>query len=85
MGDKEAEEAIGVPVLTEVRDIEGNVIFKHEDFGSDAGVEEILTDNAISKDARMYDLNGREIRNPEPGTVYIQGGRKHVATRGNTL
>lgn len=84
-GDKEAEEAIGVPVLTEVRDIEGNVIFKHEDFGSDAGVEEILTDNAISKDARMYDLNGREIRNPEPGTVYIQGGRKHVATRGNTL
>lgn len=29
-------------------------------------------------DGRMYDLSGREIREPQRGTVYIQGGRKMV-------
>ncbi len=61
-------------------------IFTYEDFFKPAvGVEEIPAEQpsdgvqAKPKDNKMYDLNGREIRNPLPGTVYIQNGEKHVA------
>ena len=30
-------------------------------------------------DTRMYDLMGREIRNPQRGTIYIQDGEKRIA------
>lgn len=32
-----------------------------------------------NRDAKMYDLTGREIRNPLPGTIYVRDGRKVVA------
>ena len=61
-------------------------IFTYEDFSKPSvGVEEIPAEQpsdgvqAKPKDNKMYDLNGREIRNPLPGTVYIQNGEKHVA------
>ncbi len=61
-------------------------IFSYEDFSKPSvGVEEIPAEQpsdgaqAKPKDNKMYDLNGREIRNPLPGTVYIQNGEKHVA------
>ena len=31
------------------------------------------------KDGKMYDIMGREVKNPQPGSVYIQNGRKFVA------
>lgn len=34
---------------------------------------------AKPNDNKMYDLNGQEIHNPLPGTIYIQNGEKHVA------
>ena len=49
------------------------------------GVEEIPAEQpsdgaqAKPKDNKMYDLNGREIRNPLPGMIYILNGEKHVA------
>ena len=61
-------------------------IFTYEDFSKPSvGVEEIPAEQpsdgvqAKPKDNKMYDLNGREIRNPLPGTVYILNGEKHVA------
>ena len=61
-------------------------IFTYEDFSKPSvGVEEIPAEQpsdgvqAKPKDDKMYDLNGREIRNPLPGTVYVQNGEKHVA------
>ena len=30
-------------------------------------------------DTRMYDLMGREIRNPQRGAIYIQDGEKRIA------
>ena len=61
-------------------------IFTYEDFSKPSvGVEEIPAEQpkdgvqAKPHDNKMYDLNGREIRNPLPGTVYIQNGEKHVA------
>ena len=41
-----------------------------------SGVETITTN--LPADGRMYDLMGREIREPQRGTVYIQDGRKKV-------
>mgnify|MGYP004704312333 FL=1 len=61
-------------------------IFTYEDFSKPSvSVEEIPAEQpsdgvqAKPKDNKMYDLNGREIRNPLPGTVYILNGEKHVA------
>ena len=61
-------------------------IFTFQDFllsplpweGGNAGVEGIDADKA-DDDSRMFDLMGREIRNPLPGTIYIQGGKKFIA------
>lgn len=61
--------------LTNVKDKStGDIIF---DSGATAGLDSVGADGL--QDSRMYDLTGREIRNPEKGTVYIQGGRKYVA------
>ena len=64
-------------VFNNLYDSEGNVLCPGAD-KKVAGVETVSGDDRAN-DSRIYDLNGREIRNPEPGTVYIQGGRKHVA------
>ena len=71
-------------VLNNVTDAEGNVIFSAADFDApaySAGMPEVGFDmgRTQAKDDKKYDLNGREIRNPLPGTVYIQNGEKHVA------
>ena len=65
-------------------DAEGNVLFTKADFDApayDAGVPEVGFDTGMTpaKDNKMYDLNGREIHNPLPGTVYILNGEKRVA------
>ena len=70
--------------LNNVTDAEGNVIFTAADFDApaySAGVPEVGFDTGGTRivDNKMYDLNGREIRNPLPGTVYIQNGEKHIA------
>ena len=66
-------------VFNNLYDSEGNVLCPGAD-KKVAGVETVSGDDRAN-DSRKYDLNGREMRNPEPGTVYIQGGRKHVAPR----
>ena len=62
--------------LMRVTDADGTVLYYNQSLDN-VGVDAINADPR--PDARMYDLNGREIRNPEPGTVYIQGGRKRVS------
>ena len=53
-------------------------IFNHTDFDRYfTGVEEVSDDGV--KDGKMYDIMGREVKNPQPGSVYIQDGRKFVA------
>ena len=55
------------------------VIFTGDDFKLfTAGVEEVL-DGGCVKDGKMYDIMGREVKNPQPGSVYIRNGRKFVA------
>ena len=76
--------AIDVFMFDSMTDAEGNVLFTGADFDApayDASVPEVGFDmgRTQSTDSKMYDLNGREIRNPLPGTVYILNGEKHVA------
>lgn len=51
----------------------GEVLYSYDS----VGISNIEADGRY--DDRMYDLMGREIRNPLPGTVYIQRGRKFVS------
>ena len=78
-GNPKAYEANGLATLKEVLDSDGNVIFRYEDFGPTGAVEGIEDDCAAEADTRMFDLFGREIRDPQPGMIYVQGGRKFVA------
>ncbi len=66
-----------------LEDMEGNVILTREDVENairEARIREVQNGHPASN-GKIYDLNGREIRNPEPGTVYIQGGRKMSRVR----
>ena len=61
-------------------DLDGNVVFEGRgmEIPKFEGVSAVASD-AGNGDNRMYDLMGREISNPLPGTIYIRGGRKYVA------
>lgn len=59
-------------------DADGNIIYRGLNASNPlAGIHGIPTNDAY--DTRMFDLMGREIRNPRPGTIYIQNGHKHIA------
>ena len=32
-----------------------------------------------TKDGKSYDLTGKQVNDPEPGTIYIQDGEKRIA------
>jgi hypothetical protein len=40
------------------------------------GIDELFNHN--NKDARIFDILGREIKNPIPGKLYIQRGKKFI-------
>ena len=44
-----------------------------------SGVESVEADANQSTDGTIYDLYGRRVVNPLPGTIYIRDGRKYVA------
>lgn len=49
-------------------------------FNPVSGIENVAVD-AEDPDAPMYDLYGRRITNPAPGTIYIRNGKKYVMGR----
>ncbi len=69
-------------VDTETRE---EILVKSDFYVRQGAVEEIPAElpsdgvQARPNDNKMYDLNGQEIHNPLPGTIYIQNGEKHVA------
>lgn len=73
-----------VRYLLWVKDAEGNIIFTQDDFrvpsySENSGVEDI--GSGSEADNRIYDLYGRSVVNPLPGTVYIRRGHKFVQPR----
>ena len=69
------------PTLEKVYDKESEDILYEpgcmEEIGAD-NVDDVNIDNN-RYDMQKYDLMGREIRNPQRGTIYIQNGAKHIA------
>lgn len=42
------------------------------------GVHDVQEENVAAGDGKTYDMMGREIKNPQPGTICIRNGRKVV-------
>ena len=59
---------------------EDELIYSMEAFNVANSIRETKDATQIAK-AHVYDLFGREIADPQPGTVYIRNGRKFVTTR----
>ena len=66
----------GPNYLMRVTDPDGTVIY-YDQWAEMMSAGQIECDPAAA-DNRMYDLMGREIRDPQPGTVYIRNGKKYV-------
>ena len=59
-------------------DLEGNVVYKGENVQKpSSGIESVGAD--AKTPGKLYDLMGREIRNPQRGTIYIRDGEKRIA------
>ena len=59
-------------------DLSGNVIREGEKIKSPtASVSDLMEDS--DKSEKMYDVYGRVINNPTPGTIYIRDGKKQIA------
>lgn len=46
--------------------------------GESTGLEGVMPSEAVRAQMPMYDLSGRRITAPAPGTLYLQGGRKYI-------
>ena len=58
---------------------DGECVFTEDDFNAPAITAGVITAEAERPaDNRIYDLMGREIHDPQPGTVYIRNGKKYV-------
>lgn len=59
-------------------DLYGNVVFDAEWVTDQSGVTDIKSESGRHDD-KSYDLQGKPLENPQPGTIYIQNGEKHIA------
>ncbi|MBD5387422.1 hypothetical protein HDR70_06020 [bacterium] len=62
--------------LIDVEDEQGNIIFNP---GMLSEISEVSNDNMKSEPNHIFDLHGREVSNPLPGSIYIRNGKKFVA------
>ena len=77
--DREAYGSFSNAVLVAVYDGDGNLIFR-QDLPSE--IKAIDSDNGfIAPAERIYDLQGRELREPVPDQPYIKGGKIFVETK----
>ena len=56
-------------------DKDGDILYKGR-----PGMSQVkeLTRAVSGSDAKLYDLMGRSVSNPQPGTIYIRDGKKFV-------
>ena len=63
-------------VINNIYTDDGAVYYKGRNFQDISGVNEISVEKAESI---IFDLHGREVANPIPGSIYIRDGKKFVA------
>lgn len=73
---KTADTSYSFISLLNVEDEQGNIIFNP---GMLSEVSEISNDKLKSESDHIFDLHGREVANPLPGSIYIHNGKKFVA------
>ena len=66
-------------ILYEVTDVDGNPVYKNPNPWLSDCRTIADDDDQENKFEKTYDLFGREVSDPQPGTVYIRGGKKFVA------
>ena len=59
-------------------DLYGNTVFDAKWLKDQSGVTDIVPKER-PKDGKSYDLTGKHVTDPEPGTIYIQDGEKRIA------
>lgn len=59
-------------------DLDGNVIFDSEWLDPEDGIEDVSGVESRA-DGRVYDLTGKQIEQPEPGSIFIRNGKKEIA------
>lgn len=59
-------------------DLYGNTVFDAKWLKDQSGVTDIVPQER-PKDGKSYDLTGKQVNDPEPGTIYIQDGEKRIA------
>lgn len=62
--------------LLSVEDEQGNIIFRPEML---SGTNDISNEHILPETSSIFDLHGREVTNPIPGSIYIRNGKKFVA------
>lgn len=60
------------------KDLYGNTVFDAKWLKDQSGVTDIVPQER-PKDGKSYDLTGKQVNDPEPGTIYIQDGEKRIA------
>lgn len=69
---------LGYNCFNNLYDLEGNVIYKGANVQKpSSGIESVGADAKTA--GKLYDLTGREIRNPQRGAIYIRDGEKRIA------
>lgn len=64
------------PMLMNVREADGTCIYGDESFH--ASISEMVSEPSPASN-KIFDLHGREVSNPLPGSIYIRNGKKFVA------
>ena len=55
--------------------LNGKTIFTQNDFlGTTTGTIQVTNEN-VTDNSVIYDLSGRQIESPTPGSIYISGGK----------
>ena len=67
-----------IPVLYSVEDADGKSLYIDPEYYEFAGTAKIEM-SSDKMDGKTYDLHGREVTNPVPGSIYIRNGKKFVA------
>lgn len=68
-----------IPTLIYVEDGEGQVIYYDDYYYETTGLSEVDSESRTVSRSSAYDLHGREVSAPVPGSIYIRDGKKFVS------
>ncbi len=68
-----------IPFLQSVVEADGTYLYYDPKYDNQSGILESLWQKSLSEqNLPIFDLFGRRVSNPTPGSVYIRGGKKYI-------